>query len=151
MEEERFAPPATLVGFADIKSNPIGGWQDYLREGNQFLATATNGYANRQQVFTAGILYNLVAMAIEKLIMALLMESGNLPYNHTMHDLVAAMEEFQPGELGNLGEELKALDGFQEICDPYEFTITPPSMEEVARMLALAGEVQSIAITNTAY
>ena len=150
MEENGFVPPTGLVGFADIKSNPIGGWEVYLREGNQFLATANNGYAKRQQVFTAGILYNLVAMAIEKLIMALLMESGNLPYNHTMHDLVAAMEEFLPGDLGDLGEELKALDAFQEICDPYSFTITPPTREEVVRMLELAGKVQIITINKTA-
>ena len=150
MIEKEFTPPTSLVGFADIKSTPIGGWEDYLREGNQFLATANNGYAKRQQVFTAGILYNLVAMAIEKLIMALLMESGNLPYNHTMHDLVEAMEEFLPGALGRLGEDLKSLDAFQEICDPYNFTITPPTMAEVALMLELAGKVQTITITNTA-
>ncbi|MEN8190641.1 MAG: hypothetical protein ABFS19_12415, partial [Thermodesulfobacteriota bacterium] len=86
--EKEFSQSPNLLGFADIKREPIDDWQEFLAEGNQFLATANNGYARRQQVFTAEILYNLVAMAIEKLIMALLMESGNLPYNHTMHDLV---------------------------------------------------------------
>ncbi|MBU0480315.1 MAG: hypothetical protein KKG47_04360 [Proteobacteria bacterium] len=144
MPETKSSPPGRLVGFGDIKRPPIGGWQEYLRQGKQFLAAAVNGFARRRQVFTAEILYNLVAMAIEKLIMALLMESGNLPYNHTMHDLVEAMEEFLPGDLGPLGDELKALDAFQEICDPYNFTITPPTMDEVARMLELAGKIRTL-------
>ncbi len=145
------APPVNLVGFGDIKRNPIGGWQEFLKEGNQFLATAASGYAKRQEVFTSEILYNLVGMAIEKMIMALLMESGNLPYNHTMHDLVESMEEFLPGDLANLGAELKALDAFQEICDNDRYKISPPTMAEVSRMLELAKEVQSICISKIAH
>ncbi len=151
MLEKQAAPPVNLVGFGDIKRDPIGGWQEFLKEGNQFLATASNGYTKRQQVFTSEILYNLVGMAIEKLIMALLMKSGNLPYNHTMHDLVESMEEFLPGELTALAEELKALDGFQEICDIDSYTITPPTMAEVTRMLELAKEVQTITMQKIAH
>ncbi len=138
--------PIHLVGFADIKKDPIGGWQTFLDEGKQFLATAMNGYEKRQQVFTSEILYNLVGMGIEKLVMAILMKSGNLPYNHTMHDLVEAMEEFLPGSLTAFADELKALDGYQEICDIDSYNITPPTMEEVARMLHLATEVQSVVV-----
>ncbi len=144
MQEKQGSPPVSLVGFSDIRKEPIDDWQDYRAEGNQFLATATNGYAKRRQVFTAEILYNLVAMGIEKLLMALLMKSGNLPYNHTMHDLVESMEEFLPGRLNGLGERLKALDAFQEICDIESYNITPPTMAEVGQMLALAREVQSL-------
>ncbi|MBU0681245.1 MAG: hypothetical protein KKD73_07475 [Proteobacteria bacterium] len=151
MLEKQTAPPIKLVGFGDIKRHPIMGWQDFLKEGNQFLATAANGYARRQQVFNSEILYNLVGMAIEKLIMALLMKSGNLPYNHTMHDLVESMEEFLPGDLANLGAELKALDGFQEICDIDSYNITPPTMAEIARMLELAKEVQAITLNKIAH
>ncbi len=150
MREKQSALPVNLVGFDAIKRGPIGGWQDFLKEGNQFLATASNGYARRQQVFTAEILYNLVGLAIEKWIMALLMESGNLPYNHTMHDLVESMEEFLPGHLGDLGKGLRALDGYQEICDIDSYTITPPTMDEVAKMLELATEVQTITMDKIA-
>jgi hypothetical protein len=144
-------PAKRLVTFNDIKRPPIGGWQDFLKEGNQFLATAVNGHAKRRQVFTSEILYNLVGMAIEKLIMALLMKSGNLPYNHTMHDLVDSMEDFLPGDLGTLGDELKALDGFQEICDIDSYNMTPPTMAEVARMLELATEVQTLTMNKIAH
>lgn len=150
MLERQSTQPTTLVGFSDVKRDPITGWQEFLKEGNQFLVTASNGYAKRKQVFTSEILYNLVGMGIEKLIMALLMKSGNLPYNHTMHDLVEAMEEFLPGQLTGQADELKALDTYQEICDIESYNITPPTMDEVAKMLELAREVQSITMRKIA-
>ncbi|MHB1183578.1 MAG: hypothetical protein ACYC4A_02615 [Desulfobulbia bacterium] len=134
---------ANLAGFPAPHSEPIKGWEEYLLEGNQFLATANNAYIQRKEPFTTPILYNLVAMAIEKLIMALLMKNGKLPYNHTMHDLVEAIDEFLPGELEGLGAELKAWDGFQDICDIESYSITPPTMGQIGGMLTLALEVQA--------
>ena len=141
---------ASLAGFPAPGSEPIKGWEEFLQEGNQFLATASNAHARRKEAFTTAILYNLVAMAIEKLIMALLMKSGNLPYNHTMHDLVEAIDEFLPGELAGLGEELRRLDGFQDICEMESCSISPPSMGQIGTMLALALEVQSRVMTSVA-
>ena len=149
MLKKELSPTANLMSVSDIKRQPISDWQEFLGEGNQFLATASKAYARRREVFTSEILYNLVAMAIEKLIMALLMESGNLAYNHTMHDLVESMEEFLPGHLAGLGEEIKALDAFQEICDLESYTIRPPTMAEVAKMLELAEKLQHLTITQT--
>lgn len=150
MEKNKSLPSNNLVGFSDIKNDPIKGWQEFLHEGKQFLKTADNAYANNRKAFTAEILYNLVAMAIEKLIMALLMKSGNLPYNHTMHDLVESMDEFLPETLKGLGDKLKALDAFQEICDKESYTIITPSMSEVSRMIDLAKEVQTLTLAQTA-
>jgi hypothetical protein len=148
---ERQPPVAfNLLGFGDIKRKPISGWQDFLQEGKQYLFTADSAYANGRKAFTAEILYNLVAMSIEKLIMALLMKSGNLPYNHTMHDLVESMEKFLPGTLTNIDDELRSMDRFQEICDIERYTIKPPAMHEIARMLELAKEVQSVTLSQTA-
>jgi len=143
MPESSKGAIANLAGFPAPHSEPIKGWEEYLREGNQFLATANNAYTQRKEPFTTPILYNLVAMAIEKLIMALLMKNGKLPYNHTMHDLVEAIDEFLPGELEGLGAELKAWDGFQDICDIESYSITPPTMGQIGGMLTLALEVQA--------
>ena len=144
MHENTTSHGTNLIGFKDIKREPIKGWQEFLQEGKQFLTTAENAFAKNRASFTAEILYNLVAMAIEKLIMAQLMKSGNLPYNHTMHDLVEAMDEFLPGHLHHYADKLKALDGYQEICDTETFTIVPPTMAEVEKMLELAGEVKDL-------
>jgi len=143
MKESGKTQVVALAGFPEVKSEPIKGWQEFLEEGNQFLSTANNAYTQRKEAFTTAILYNLVAMAIEKLIMALLMKNGKLPYNHTMHDLVEAIDEFLPGELAGLGNELKAWDGFQDICDIESYSITPPTMGQIGGMLKLALEVQS--------
>ncbi|MEN8141629.1 MAG: hypothetical protein ABFR97_10445 [Thermodesulfobacteriota bacterium] len=149
MLQEQINQTAGLVGFADIAKEPIKGWPEYLEEGKGFLATAENAYGHRRIAFTPEILYNLVAMGIEKLIMAMLMKSGNLPYNHTMGDLVYAMEEFLPGNLGSLGADLKSLDAFQEICDPEEYTIKIPTMAEVKQMLTLAKKLKTKALAYT--
>ena len=143
MSESGKGAIVNLAGFPAPNSEPIKGWEEYLREGKQFLATANNAYTQRKEPFTTPILYNLVAMAIEKLIMALLMKSGKLPYNHTMHDLVEAIDEFLPGELAGLGNELKAWDGFQDICDMESYSITPPTMGQIGGMLTLALKVQA--------
>jgi len=135
--------PPSLVAFNDIKPQAIKGWEEYLREGEQYLNTASRGFAGRRSVFTAEILYNLIAMAIEKMVMAALMEQGKLPYNHTMRDLAEAMEEHFPGRLGGITERLLALDAYQEICDLDTYNRKPPAMEEIPAMLSLATELLS--------
>jgi len=149
MPEKHALRNTTLVGLNDVKRPPISGWQEFLKEGKQFLATADKAFTIKREAFNTEILYNLVAMAIEKLIMARLLKSGNLPYNHTMHDLVESMEEFLPGDLKDLGEELKALDAFQEICDLENYTIVAPTETEVARMIDLGRRVAELVQTQT--
>lgn len=123
---------------------PISGWQEFLDDGNRFLRTANTAYSNQNKIFTPEILYNLVAMAIEKFVMAALMNHGTMPYNHTMADLVEAMEDVFPGAIEVIREGLLNLDQYQDICDPYEFTITPPSKEEIPAMIALALYLQEL-------
>lgn len=131
-----------LTTLASIQ--PIQGWQDYLEDGNGYLRTATRGFLNRKQIFTSEILYNIIAMAIEKFVMAALMRHGTLPYNHTMADLVESMEETFPGALADIREGLLRLDSYQDICDPYEFTIVELAMDEIPNMLDLAEKLQQL-------
>ncbi|MBU0908572.1 MAG: hypothetical protein KJ717_03325, partial [Proteobacteria bacterium] len=98
-----------LIGFSDIKCQSIKGWEEYLLEGRQYLNTATRAFAEGRSAFTPEILYNVIAMAIEKMVMGALMEQGKLPYNHTMRDLVEAMEEHLPDKILGLGRQLTAL------------------------------------------
>ncbi|MBU4263022.1 MAG: hypothetical protein KKC76_14295 [Proteobacteria bacterium] len=133
-----------LIGFSDIKFQSIKGWEEYLHEGDQYLTTARNAFAGQRHAFTAEILYNVIAMAIEKLVMGALMQSGNLPYNHTMRDLAEAMEEHFPGRLGGIKDRLISLDAYQEICDLDTYHRQPPTMEEIPAMLNLAIELQEL-------
>lgn len=128
-----------------LKSAPsIEGWQDFLEAGNGYLNTATAAHNRQVGTFTSAILYNIIAMAIEKFVMAALMHHGDLPYNHTMTDLVDAMETIFPGQLGDIRNSLIQLDRYQEICDLEGFSISPPPMEEIPIMLYLAKRVQTL-------
>lgn len=71
--------------------------------------------AGKSRVFTPEILYNIIAMGIEKQIMGLLMYRGVLPENHTLRDLLAGLKTVieVPEDVAGA---LVSMDGFQEIC-----------------------------------
>lgn len=132
-----------LVGFDDIRRQAIDDWQQYRLHGGQYLALAERAHASRNRIFTPEILYNLITMAIEKMVMGALMRIGRLPDNHTMHDLVAALEQWLPLALaGDLAEGLRRLDAYQDICDPYAGSFTPPTATEIEAMLAIARRLE---------
>ena len=134
--------PQSLVALADIRPRAIDDWAQYRLEGEQFLRLAEQAHHRQKKAFTPTILYNLVTMAIETLIMAALMRCGRLPDNHTLHDLVAALERWLPETVRGLAGPLCELDSFQDICDPYAGTITAPSRREVESMLILARKLE---------
>ncbi len=127
---------------------PIQGWKEFLKDGNGYLRTATGAFYSGNKTFTPDILYNLVAMSIEKFVMAALMRHGTMPYNHTMADLVEAMEETFPHAIDDIREDLLNLDTYQDICDPYDFTIVTPAVHEIPGMLGLAKKLQQL-VENT--
>ena len=134
--------PQSLVALADIRPRAIDDWAQYRLEGEQFLRLAEQAHHRQKKAFTPTILSNLVTRAIEKLVMAALMRCGRLPDNHTLHDLVAALERWLPETVRGLAGPLCELDSFQDICDPYAGTITAPSRREVESMLILARKLE---------
>lgn len=137
---------ATMIQVDLQPMEEISGWEDFLREGEAYLKTAAGAHARRRDIFSAEILYNIIAMAIEKFVMAALMRHGTMPYNHTMGDLAEAMEETFCGAMGEMKEKLLAMDKYQEICDPETYTIRSPAMEEIPEMLQLAKQLESLVI-----
>ncbi len=136
------APP--LVGFGDIKTKSIEGWEEFLHDGEAYLRTGLAAYAKGKKAFTPEILYNIIAMAIEKFVMAALMQRGALPYNHTMGDLVEAMDEVFPDAMGDMKDGLLDFDRYQEICDVDSFNIIPPAREAIPAMLVLGERMQEL-------
>ena len=129
-------------------ARPIGGWEDYWHDGRAFLRTASSAYQQHKKAFTTVILYNVIAMAIEKFVMAALMHQGKLPLNHTMRDLVEAMEEVFPVAMADIRQGLLDLDRYQEICDLDTFNISGPAMEEIPAMLELANRLHALVAYN---
>lgn len=124
--------------------HPIQGWEEFLADGNGYLRTADGAYKKGNRIFTSEILYNIIAMSIEKYVMAALMRHGTMPYNHTMADLVEAMEETFPHAIDAIREGLLKLDTYQDICDPYEFTLVEPAMDEIPAMLEVAERLRQL-------
>lgn len=116
-------------------------WSEFMTEGDAYLKTARGGQ-KRPGVFTPEILYNLLAMAIEKHIMAALIFKGTLADNHTFTDMIHSAEKLCPLD-DALTEKLIALESYQEICpvfDGYNRKAFP--IEDVPGMVAAAEEVQ---------
>jgi hypothetical protein len=135
-------PHHALVGFNDIRTQAIDDWQQFKAEGLQYLGLAERAFHKGHTTFTPDILYNLIAMAIEKMVMSALMAIGRLPFNHTMHDLVAALEQWLPETVRGMEEPIRSLDSYQDICDPYACSIRIPTSEEIASMLVLARQLE---------
>ena len=123
----------------------LDDWRQFMKEGDDYLNTALRAAAKRREVFTAEILYNLAAMAIEKHLMALLMFHGDLADNHTMRDLIHSTERHLSLE-PSLKERLLFLDAFQEICDQESYRRTPPDEAELAVVLQTAEEIQNFVV-----
>ncbi|HCC54992.1 MAG TPA: hypothetical protein DEQ20_08735 [Desulfobulbaceae bacterium] len=123
----------------------IDDWRQYIKEGGQYLHTACEAAERRGEVFTSEILYNLTAMAIEKFIMGYLMSRGDLADNHTMRDLVEALER-NAGSQPELGAKLRYLDAFQEICDLDTYSRKPALPEDIPEILAIGQMVREFVV-----
>lgn len=126
-----------------MKPVQIDNWREYLRDGEQFLKTAQGAYSKKKKAFSADTLYNLTCMAIEKLIMAFLMKNGDLAENHTMGDLLRALQ-LHLGDIPELADKLLYLNDFQEICDLDQFTIRIASEADVIKFLSIGEEVRTV-------
>lgn len=92
-------------------AEPEAHWSIWLREGRQYFR-AGSGEKGR---FNNAVLYNLLAMAFEKFVMAILGYHLSLPINHTFTDLIYSLEKFYPLD-AETRETLLNLETKQEIC-----------------------------------
>lgn len=112
----------------------ITDWHIFQRDGKQFLKTAQAAYTKKSKSFSPVVIYNLTCMGIEKLIMAFLMQRGDLAENHTMGDLLQALERHL-GVNPELDRKLLFLDSFQEICDLENYVVTSPTEEDLQEIV----------------
>ncbi len=125
----------------------IDDWQDYLRDGQQFLSTAVGAHRKNKSTFSPEAIYNITGMAIEKIIMAFLMKNGDLAENHTMTDLAAALVR-HTGPVPELTAKLHYLDTFQDICDLEVSSYVTPTHEQIAEIVAIGQEVERLLLPH---
>lgn len=128
------------------KKNIINGWSDYFSEGLRFMQIAEKA-SGKTGIFTPEILYNIIAMGIEKLIMGLLMYRGVLPENHTLRDLLAGLEKVAevPDDVAG---RLVSMDGFQEICVIEFYKRKIPTEEDIKVFLGTGTMVSKLVREN---
>ncbi len=122
-------------------SNQEKEWTRFTDEGAQFLKTARNAVRKRRKVFTPDILYNLIAMSIEKYIMGYLLYRKNLPDNHTLGDLMDALRRVDPVE-DDLCDRIIRMDRFQEICCITTYSREMPQVKDIEEMLTLGERIR---------
>ena len=103
-------------------------WQNWLKEGDQFLkASKPESRSNR---FGTSVVYNLLSMALEKYIMAILDYRNSMPDNHTYTDLFNALDK-----VISIDAELKVrimkYENIQSICSIEKYHTRDPSNEEI--------------------
>ncbi len=120
----------------------IQDWHIFLRDGEQFLKTARAAHDKNKKSFSPEVIYNLICMGIEKLIMAFLMQRGDLAENHTMNDLLRALENHL-GINHEIHEQLSFLDSFQEICDLDTYVTQKPTTDDLRKIVASGCDLHS--------
>jgi hypothetical protein len=120
----------------DFGTDAISGYRTFQAEGDSYLKAAY-GALKRPQVFTPEIRFNLLGMAIEKHLMAILMQSGDLPDNHTFHDLTHAMAKVAPLDPADVAF-LHRMDDMADLCSLAATKRRAPDEASLERLLTIA-------------
>ncbi|MEN9354124.1 MAG: hypothetical protein RL318_1449 [Fibrobacterota bacterium] len=124
-----------------VEHETLSGHLEFLKEGDSYLKTVKNS-GKRPEVFTPEIVFNMLGMAIEKLMMATLTYCGCLPENHTFHDLADAWR----AAVGDMAPErkrlLESLDSHNNLCSLDAFHQRIPTPEVMAEFVGLAEDLQ---------
>lgn len=133
----------SLSVLPEIQENPFAKpleWRKYFSEGDQFLHLAEKGIHNPQK-FSPETLYNVVAMGIEKHLMALFLYKNNLPEGHTLTSLLSYGEKYLAID-GDIFRTLAYMDSLQEICSLDDIHRKTPTAAELAMMIKVAVRIQ---------
>lgn len=118
-------------------------YDKFLTEGIQFLKAA-QGKDGKPSKLAADIRYNLLALSLEKCMMAILLYNHDMADNHTFTDLLNSVVRHVeiPPVIAN---EIAALEQVQSICNVYEYHREIPSDIVVARLASVALYIKDLA------
>jgi len=117
-------------------------WPEWIKSGDQYLCAA--GPSGRPSRFAGSLRYNLIALSFESYAMAMLDFNKYLPDNHTISDLVAALQRYLALETG-LAERLLSYEHFQRICSFADYERTEAGPEELDGFCTAVSEVATLA------
>ncbi|MGD9364867.1 MAG: hypothetical protein PVH87_04165 [Desulfobacteraceae bacterium] len=118
-------------------------WKQQLNTGRAYLNTAINGLT-RPSVFNNALIYQLTAMAIERLLVGVYQYHQQMPVDHTLDGLVDGLSSMCPLE-PNLANGIKGISRFDDMCPLIPVNQSVPNDMEIKAMLAIGRQVAGYA------
>jgi len=118
-------------------------WMEFYLDGRRYLRTA-RGALKRPAVFSPEIIFNLVAMGIEKIAMAMLLEAGDIADNHTMPDLLKSLSRVVDLDL-ELAQAILDLGRYEDLCAFSPRLHQTASMSDLPAIVAVGEELLVVA------
>jgi len=113
----------------------------WYRKANEYLS-GVKGKNGNPSKFSTTIQYNMIAMAFESYAMAILDYHNKLPENHTISDLLNALDNVISLN-ASLRNRIIKHEEVQLICPVVEYKRREPSIDEVNEFRELIEEISS--------
>ena len=121
----------------------ITGWHDHILAGCQYLRTASNGLS-RRAVFNNEVIFQLAAMAIEKLLVGVCQYHQQMPTDHTLSGLVEALSAVCPLDADLVGM-IKRIERIDDMCSLTPEHREPPGDIDIQGILIAGREIACFA------
>jgi hypothetical protein len=118
-------------------------WQKHMDAGQRYLKTAMNG-CGRKSVFNNALIYQLIAMAIEHLLVSVYRYHQQMAADHTLDGLVEGLMAMGLME-ADLAARIKGLGQFDDMCPLVPVNPRVPDDAELKDMLATGRQVVGFA------
>jgi len=117
-------------------------WKEFADNGKSYYKTSI-GMAKKPEKFKTDVVFNIISMAIENMLMALLLKNRYMAKGHTLVQLIDDLGQFYKID-NKLKSDLIYMDNFQQICHLDTYTRSAPSESEIARLLEIMEDVNAI-------
>ncbi len=118
---------------------PITDWQMHIAAGRQYLHTAVKG-RRRRAVFNNELVFQLAAMAVEKLIVGLVQYHQQMPADHTLSGLAAGLTQVSPLDTA-LTKRIERIEAVDDMCALTVERRPPPQDADIEEILAVGREL----------
>jgi hypothetical protein len=122
-----------------VRIASITGWQDHINDGRKYLRAANRGLS-RPSVFNNELIFQLAAMAIEKLIVGVAQYHRQMPADHTLTGLTAGLEPVCRLDSG-LVARIQRIEGMDDMCALSVRHREAPDNEAINEILAIGDAV----------
>lgn len=122
-----------------MQIQPISSWHEHVLAGRKYLKAARKGRA-RPAVFNNELLFQMAAMAIENLMVGVCQYHQEMPGDHTLSGLLAALHPVCPMDR-ELADKIRAIESKEDMCALTAHHREPPNDADIKEILAVGGDV----------